>query len=77
MRDTGELERLTKKEGLLIEREIVRLSTRLSGIRSMKRRPDLLARALDANSGHARLSDEERKAALEALAERYRVEEER
>ncbi len=42
MRDTGELERLTKKEGLLIEREIVRLSTRLSGIRSMKRRPDLL-----------------------------------
>lgn len=42
MRDTGELARLTKKEGLLIEREIVRLSTRLSGIRTMKRRPDLL-----------------------------------
>lgn len=42
MRDTGELERLTKKEGLLIGREITRLSTRLSGIRSMKRRPDLL-----------------------------------
>ena len=42
MRDTGELSRLTKKEGLLIEREIIRLSTRLSGIRSMKRRPDLL-----------------------------------
>ncbi|MCC6500938.1 MAG: 30S ribosomal protein S2 [Anaerolineales bacterium] len=42
MRDTGELERLTKKEGLLIEREIVRLTTRFSGIRSMKRRPDLL-----------------------------------
>ncbi len=42
MRDTGELARLTKKEGLLIEREIIRLSTRLSGIRSMKRRPDLL-----------------------------------
>ncbi len=42
MRDTGELDRLTKKEGLLIEREIVRLTTRFSGIRSMKRRPDLL-----------------------------------
>jgi small subunit ribosomal protein S2 len=42
MRDTGELERLTKKEGLLIGREITRLSTRLSGIRFMKRRPDLL-----------------------------------
>ncbi len=42
MRDTGEISRLTKKEGLLIEREIIRLSTRLSGIRSMKRRPDLL-----------------------------------
>ena len=42
MRDTHELERLTKKEGLLISREITRLSTRLSGIRSMKRRPDML-----------------------------------
>ena len=42
MRDGGELERLTKKEGLLIEREIVRLTTRFSGIRNMKRRPDLL-----------------------------------
>jgi small subunit ribosomal protein S2 len=42
MRDTGELERLTKKEGLLIGREITRLTTRLSGTRTMKRRPDLL-----------------------------------
>jgi small subunit ribosomal protein S2 len=42
MRDTNELDRLTKKEGLLIGREIVRLTTRLSGTRSMKRRPDLL-----------------------------------
>ena len=42
MRDTNELDRLTKKEGLLIGREITRLSTRLSGIRTMKRRPDLL-----------------------------------
>lgn len=42
MRDNNELERLTKKEGLLIGREITRLQTRLSGTRSMKRRPDLL-----------------------------------
>lgn len=42
MRDSGEISRLTKKEGLLIEREINRLSTRLSGIRTMKRRPDLI-----------------------------------
>jgi len=42
MRDNNELERLTKKEGLLIGREITRLTTRLSGTRSMKRRPDLL-----------------------------------
>ena len=42
MRDTKEIERLTKKEGLLIGREITRLTTRLSGIRLMKRRPDLI-----------------------------------
>jgi small subunit ribosomal protein S2 len=42
MRDNNELDRLTKKEGLLIGRDITRLTTRLSGTRSMKRRPDLL-----------------------------------
>jgi len=42
MRDNNELERLTKKEGLLIGREITRLQTRLSGTRTMKRRPDLI-----------------------------------
>jgi small subunit ribosomal protein S2 len=42
MRDNNELERLTKKEGLLIGREITRLTTRLSGTRSMKRRPELI-----------------------------------
>jgi small subunit ribosomal protein S2 len=42
MRDNNEFDRLTKKEGLLISREIARLETRLSGIRTMKRRPDLL-----------------------------------
>ena len=42
VRDTDEISRLTKKEGLLIERDITRLGTRLSGARIMKRRPDLL-----------------------------------
>jgi small subunit ribosomal protein S2 len=42
VRDSEEINRLTKKEGLLIEREITRLTTRLSGVRNMKRRPDLL-----------------------------------
>jgi small subunit ribosomal protein S2 len=42
VRDSEEINRLTKKEGLLIEREITRLMTRLSGARIMKRRPDLL-----------------------------------
>ena len=42
VRDSDEISRLTKKEGLLIEREITRLMTRLSGARIMKRRPDLL-----------------------------------
>ncbi len=42
MRDSGEIDLLTKKEGLMIEREIERLEHRLSGIRTMKRLPDLL-----------------------------------
>ena len=42
MRDNNELDRLTKKEGLMIGRQITRLTTRLSGTRTMKRRPDLL-----------------------------------
>ncbi len=42
MRDNNELDRLTKKEGLLIGREITRLTTRLSGTRAMSCRPDLL-----------------------------------
>jgi small subunit ribosomal protein S2 len=42
MRDSGEINRLTKKEGLLIGREIERLLTRLSGIRNMKRLPELI-----------------------------------
>jgi small subunit ribosomal protein S2 len=42
MRETGEIDRLTKKEGLLIGREIDRLLTRLEGVRSMKHLPELL-----------------------------------
>ena len=42
MFETGEINQLTKKEGLLIQREITRLQTRLSGIRNMKSLPDLL-----------------------------------
>jgi len=42
MRDTGEFERLTKKEGLLLERAIKRLEIRLSGVRNLKRLPDML-----------------------------------
>ena len=42
MFETGEINQLTKKEGLLIQREINRLQTRLSGIRNMKTLPDLL-----------------------------------
>jgi len=42
LRDSGEISRLTKKEGLLIERDIARLERRLSGVRNMKRLPDLL-----------------------------------
>jgi small subunit ribosomal protein S2 len=42
MRDSGEINHLTKKEGLLIEREIGRLERRLSGVRHMKRLPQLL-----------------------------------
>jgi small subunit ribosomal protein S2 len=42
MRDNDELEHLTKKEGLLIGREIIRLQTRLEGLRTMKKRPDVI-----------------------------------
>ncbi len=42
LRDTGDINRLTKKEGLLIEREIARLETRLSGVRRMKKVPDVV-----------------------------------
>jgi small subunit ribosomal protein S2 len=42
LRDTGEINRLTKKEGLLITRQIKRLELRLSGVRNMRDLPDLI-----------------------------------
>ncbi len=39
---SGEVEKLTKKEGLLIQREINRLNIHLAGVRNMTRVPDLL-----------------------------------
>ncbi|MCJ7626700.1 MAG: 30S ribosomal protein S2, partial [Anaerolineaceae bacterium] len=42
MRDSGELSVLTKKEGLMIEREIKRLNIHLGGIRNMTGIPDIL-----------------------------------
>ncbi len=42
MRDSGELERLTKKEALMVLRKIERLQSRLGGIRTMTRLPDIV-----------------------------------
>ena len=42
MRDSGQVDLLTKKEGLMIEREIERLDRRLHGVRTMKQQPDIL-----------------------------------
>src|SRR5512136_1036367 len=42
MRDSGDFRRITKKEGLIIMREIDRLETLLGGIRHMARLPELL-----------------------------------
>jgi small subunit ribosomal protein S2 len=42
LRDSGEINKLTKKEGLLIEREITRLLVHLSGVRTMKKVPELV-----------------------------------
>jgi small subunit ribosomal protein S2 len=40
--ETGDIDKLTKKEGLLIQREITRLNIRLSGVRNMVHVPDLV-----------------------------------
>jgi len=39
---TGDIEKLTKKEALLIQREITRLNINLAGVRNMVRVPDLV-----------------------------------
>jgi small subunit ribosomal protein S2 len=41
-RDTGEFDLLTKREALMLTREIEKLNLRLGGIREMKRVPDML-----------------------------------
>ena len=41
-RDAGDFERLTKKEGLILTREITKLQDRLGGIRDMTKLPDLI-----------------------------------
>lgn len=42
LRNSGDINRLTKKEGLLISREIKRLEMHLAGVRGMKQLPDLV-----------------------------------
>jgi len=42
LRDSGEIDRLVKKEGLMIERKIKRLLVHLSGIRHMSGVPDMI-----------------------------------
>lgn len=41
-RARGDFERLTKREGLMLEREIEKLQLRLGGIREMRRLPELI-----------------------------------
>jgi small subunit ribosomal protein S2 len=42
MRDSGEFSRITKKEGLLLERQIERLNGMLNGVRGLTRVPEVL-----------------------------------
>lgn len=42
LRDSGDINRLTKKESLMIEREIARLQLRLSGLRNVRTLPELV-----------------------------------
>jgi len=41
-RDAGDFDRLTKKEGLILGREIIKLQDRLGGIRDLAKLPDLI-----------------------------------
>lgn len=55
-RDDGEFDRLTKKEGLVLERKISKLQLRLGGIREMTRIPDMLI-AVDAEREHTAVKE--------------------
>ncbi len=55
-RDAGEFDRLTKKEGLVLQRKISKLQLRLGGIREMKRIPDLLI-VVDAEREHTAVKE--------------------
>ena len=55
-RDEGEFDRLTKKEALVLERKISKLQLRLSGIREMKRIPDMLI-VVDAEREHTAVKE--------------------
>lgn len=55
-RDAGEFDRLTKKEGLVLERKIAKLQLRLGGIREMKSTPELLI-VVDAEREHTAVKE--------------------
>ena len=55
-RDAGEFDRLTKKEGLVLQRKINKLQLRLGGIREMKKTPDLLI-VVDAEREHTAVKE--------------------
>lgn len=55
-RERGEFELLTKKEGLILTREIERLNQRLGGIRDMKNLPSLLF-IVDVRREHTAISE--------------------
>ena len=55
-RDAGEFDRLTKKEGLVLQRKITKLQLRLGGIREMKTTPELLI-VVDAEREHTAVKE--------------------
>ncbi len=55
-RDAGEFDRLTKKEGLVLQRKIAKLQLRLGGIREMKSTPELLV-VVDAEREHTAVKE--------------------
>ena len=55
-RDAGEFDRLTKKEGLVLQRQIAKLQLRLGGIREMKSTPDMLI-VVDAEREHTAVKE--------------------